>query len=184
MQGGEGDVNRAIERYGTPRNASETTIQMWSGKTGRGIRVVMWWWLLGEFKVCARWTHWSKESIFFPYKLFFCCILKKGWLWVTSQMAYILNPVSFSVLLWNVSSLLSIHYPLCLPSGPTFVSIHMKEMCRTALCLIQISLVPFKMTLGEKCWEVVKVFVWTAIGPEVHLTNGHLRSWVLRIKHQ
>lgn len=30
-------MNRAIERHGTLRNAPETTVQMWSGKTGWGI---------------------------------------------------------------------------------------------------------------------------------------------------
>lgn len=30
-------MNGAIERHGTPRNAPETTVQMWSGKTGWGI---------------------------------------------------------------------------------------------------------------------------------------------------
>ncbi|KAI9514806.1 hypothetical protein NQZ68_030996, partial [Dissostichus eleginoides] len=34
------DVNRAIDKYETPRNAQETTVQMWRGKTGWGDRGV------------------------------------------------------------------------------------------------------------------------------------------------
>lgn len=42
-QGGEGCVNRAIERHGTPRNEPETTVQMWSGMTVvGGYGIVLW----------------------------------------------------------------------------------------------------------------------------------------------